>query len=413
MPDHTVRFGLVLLFFAFVSYPAVGQYSPGDLIVGGYLVGQGQTRLYGVTPPGSLYTVTSKDWYDFPALMPSPDNRSLLIYPGASPTFPFGIYLLRPDATFTTFMAGYKYHPIDVDGCGNILAVGNDFNMYALSPGASVATLTYHGLIGANQVGIDHQTGDAIGEYPGSLLRFRLDGSNAVTTLLSTSAWNFAHNTVYDTETNAMLGTAIANDLRALTLTPPVRITTIKHWPNLFTFRPLSHDFHSGCILLPYWNSPIPTDSYVLSYHVASRTILRTTVLPNFVILRATVAGSRHLSGGNNPWIGGTYHLIVSSPNEPGYPYIVALSFGMRPGLSLPNGRTIHLNPDALFFCSLTNSGIFTRFQGVLNAKGEAFPILAIPKLLQLSGLRFFAACVTIRNGQFSVISAPIGATIR
>ena len=134
--------------------------------------------------------------------------------------------------------------------------------------------------------------------------------------------------------------------------------------------------------------------------------------LPGTTVQAVSVAGSRHLTAGNAAYPGQPLSLLVSSPAEPNAAYAVAASFGFRAGIPVGNGRRVNLDPDALFFSSITGTGIFTGFQGILNTRGEASFTMQIPPLKGLSGTRFFAAATTIVNGRFSVISEPVGITI-
>jgi hypothetical protein len=104
---------------------------------------------------------------------------------------------------------------------------------------------------------------------------------------------------------------------------------------------------------------------------------------------------------------------MVSFPNEPGTAYAVGYSFGMRPGIAVPDGRRIYLQPDPLLTLSLTDPVMFPGGQGVLNALGEAVARMRVPNLAGLSGRRIFAVAVTISGGQIRTISAPIGVTIQ
>ncbi|HEX5052986.1 MAG TPA: kelch repeat-containing protein [Planctomycetota bacterium] len=99
-----------------------------------------------------------------------------------------------------------------------------------------------------------------------------------------------------------------------------------------------------------------------------------------------------------HPAPGATVSYLLTLPQDPGLPYIAAISLsGTCPGLALPDGRIVSLNPDA--FTSISLSGAFPStfqgFVGTLNAGGAALLALAIPPIPALSGLAVSTAAVT------------------
>jgi hypothetical protein len=155
-------------------------------------------------------------------------------------------------------------------------------------------------------------------------------------------------------------------------------------------------------------------------FHAILRYDLRANAFTTLVPLPSTmgplavaVAGSRHLAGIDEARPGKVYRLLVSSPNEIGADYAIGLSLGFHPGIPLPGGRRLPLNPDLLFFWSIQNAGMFSGFRGRLNIRGEALGRIAFPAIPALSGVRFFASAITIVNSRISVISEPLGVTIR
>jgi hypothetical protein len=81
------------------------------------------------------------------------------------------------------------------------------------------------------------------------------------------------------------------------------------------------------------------------------------------------------------------WEVRLSLPEHAGKLYTMALTLsGIRPGLSLPDGRTFFLNPDVFTILTLQNliPGIFDPGPGRLDASGEARGVLdasTIPKL--------------------------------
>ncbi len=85
---------------------------------------------------------------------------------------------------------------------------------------------------------------------------------------------------------------------------------------------------------------------------------------------------------GHRQWV-----LLLSAPQYPGSSYMVMASYsGVRPGIRLPDGRHINLNPDPLTHLTASNllPGIWNPGPGVLDANGEArgqINLSAVPKL--------------------------------
>jgi len=83
----------------------------------------------------------------------------------------------------------------------------------------------------------------------------------------------------------------------------------------------------------------------------------------------------------------GRYTLRFSFPGQAGLGYVAGLGLsGVRPGVPLPDGRTILLNPDVLVFLSVNNllPGIFNLGPAVLDKNGEAqgaLDVSALPPL--------------------------------
>ena len=78
------------------------------------------------------------------------------------------------------------------------------------------------------------------------------------------------------------------------------------------------------------------------------------------------------------------WQIRFSAPLFPGRAYAVAAGVsGVAPGLALPDGRTINLNPDPLFLLTAQNRipAVFNPGPGLLDSRGEAAGVL------DLSGL--------------------------
>jgi len=128
------------------------------------------------------------------------------------------------------------------------------------------------------------------------------------------------------------------------------------------------------------------------------------------------VVGSRPLSGNGDARPGNTYFLDLDVPTAGGLSYVMAASLGVRPGIPLPDGRTIPLNIDPILLLSLSTPAIFQNFQSVLDPSGHATANVNIPAILALTGVRLYFAGVVIDPSSPSgirVVSNPWGVTIR
>ena len=199
-------------------------------------------------------------------------------------------------------------------------------------------------------------------------------------------------------------------------LGPPPLLKPILTGAPLFQLGALDRDPGDGLYVIPCMDQTTPQNNAMLRLDARTgslTSIVRLPVSAGAHPHAVTVAGSRHLCGVNQPRPGALYNLLVSVPREPGALYVVGASFGFRPGIAVGGGRKVYLNPDALFQYSLLNTGIFSGFQGTLNARGEGAASIAIPPVAGLSGHRFFAAVMTIWNGSISTLSEPLGITIQ
>ncbi|QDU65442.1 hypothetical protein [Engelhardtia mirabilis] len=123
---------------------------------------------------------------------------------------------------------------------------------------------------------------------------------------------------------------------------------------------------------------------------------IRACVTPNSPTnpLQVQVSGSPAVPGG-------FINLTFDAPGYAGVPYAAAASFGTFPGIPISSGvppvpNVVPLNPDGLFNLSLTASGTFVNFFGLIGAGGSAPGIVIVPPDPTLSGLSFYVAFVTI-----------------
>lgn len=97
--------------------------------------------------------------------------------------------------------------------------------------------------------------------------------------------------------------------------------------------------------------------------------------------------------------IGQTCNLDLRAARSGGRSYVAAVALGSRPGIALPSGRTIPLNPDPLLTSFALAPAVFQNFTGQLDAQGAAQARIAIPAMPGLIGATIFAAFVAI-DGQ-------------
>ena len=109
---------------------------------------------------------------------------------------------------------------------------------------------------------------------------------------------------------------------------------------------------------------------------------------------------------------GAAYGIDVGLYSESGRSYQAAASFGCLCGIATPWGR-IPLDPDPLFFLSVSSPAGFRNFAGALSRSGTARMTVQIPKIGALRGQRFFVAALTFDASGIRRISEPLGVTIR
>ncbi len=101
------------------------------------------------------------------------------------------------------------------------------------------------------------------------------------------------------------------------------------------------------------------------------------------------------LTAGGPARIGQTVALQLQATRSANQPYATAVALGTSPGIALPSGRVIPLNPDPLFATVASVPAVFQNFVGQLDAAGNATAGIAIPASPSLIGTTLFAAFVT------------------
>lgn len=106
----------------------------------------------------------------------------------------------------------------------------------------------------------------------------------------------------------------------------------------------------------------------------------------------------------------GQYTLRLSFPDEGGKGYLMAMSLtGVRPGIALPDGRTIPLAADAFTTLSLLGlmGSAWSRGPLVLDGSGEAAGALDVTGL-PVSGVRCWIAALVVEKGIVGTVADPI-----
>jgi hypothetical protein len=387
----------------------ISQYTAGDLVVNGL-----QCTLFGVTSQARVYTVTS--WYPNLAraqpLACAPDNRAIWAVLNPSPLGP-NVVSVAQNGTITTLQMANMLQVMDFDGAGNAILRDTLSGTTILKFRAGRLTTLYSNLpfqfVGGGS--IELATGDLIATSwnPAGILRFSLHGAPRWSTVMQLI--HGPQRVVNDPETGGMLGITDYYVFHA-TLGPTPSVTPLVWASGGLRFGWPVRDPRDGRYIIPYHTGRNPL---LLRLDARTKAVTTLVQLPRSVVnsTAVAIAGSRHLCGLNDARPGGLYSMLVSSPNEAGAPYTVALSFGFRPGIPVGGGRKIYLSPDPLFLASATGRGPFYGFQGTLDARGEAVAAVAIPNLAGLSGRRFFASAVTVVKNRISVVSDPLGVTIQ
>jgi hypothetical protein len=142
----------------------------------------------------------------------------------------------------------------------------------------------------------------------------------------------------------------------------------------------------------------------LMQFDLATSTVITTYTfqsLPNSLpISGVEIYGSHALTCSGQGGPGATIALDINSQNRfaGGAGYQIALSFGRRPGVKLPNGEWLHLNVlEGLFSLTAQNLApmIFRNFSGTLDVLGSARASIQLPGYFPKNlGITVFAAAV-------------------
>ncbi len=112
------------------------------------------------------------------------------------------------------------------------------------------------------------------------------------------------------------------------------------------------------------------------------------------------------------PEVGKSYRVALRSRPDARKVYRTALAFSSRPGIPTPLGP-VPLNPDALFYLSMSGVPMFRGFNGMLDTTGGSMLAVDIPPAGSLRGIRILMACVVVDTQGFRRILGPHPFTIR
>jgi len=415
MPKNSIILSVQALAVLAVILTGAGvlsaQFAPGDAVVG---VADTTHHLLVVKPNGSWSTLVTLPFGPMWDLIPSADNRNVWL---ASFGAANGVFDVAPTGVVTTMIAltGQESPAtLILDGNGDLYISGTSTMVlkHSLNKTSTLVTGIHGALFGS---AIDLNTGDLLLTVGNGVVRVPTYGTPGWSWLRQDASGSMApHGACYDPANNWLIETRnnqiVRYDLSALkfvTPTPTLPVTPndcghVARDPATGEFLVTGYHQTNGSLLFRYDATANAITTMIVMQHAAQASFGGSVAL----------VGSRHLSTFAPAGPGSTLFLRVSSPNEPGQVYVAALSFGHRPGITV-GGRTIYLNPDPLFFASILAGGIFQNFVGVLDARGEGLPSLQIPKIAGLSGLRFYAAAITIAQNAISVVSNPIVITIQ
>jgi len=390
------------------------QFGPGDAVLG---VADSTFHLLAVQPGGSWSTVTHLPFGPLWDLIPSPDNKNLYL---ATFGMNNGVFDIAPSGAVSTVLAlTGRESPatLILDGNGDLYVSGTSTMVMKYSQGVLTTFVTgIHGALFGSA--IDLNNGDLLCAVGNGIVRVPTYG---------TPGWSWARQDpggsqapqglTYDPANNWLIEpktTKTGSQIWRYDLTLSTLITPTPTLPMTVTgFGHVTRDPTTGEFLVGGFNQT--NGSLLFRYDATANTITSMVVMKHAAqaSFGASVAlvGSRNLSTMKPAGPGQKLTLRVSSLNGAGRSYLAALSFGFRPGITV-GGRTIYLNPDALFYFSLSG-GVFQNFVGILDGNGEAFPTVQIPNIPALSGQRIYASAVTVVQNTLNVVSNPIVITIQ
>lgn len=164
-------------------------------------------------------------------------------------------------------------------------------------------------------------------------------------------------------------------------------------WPVALAIDPVRSHYH--CLVRT-------GAQYEIHEYEAGGTLLGKTAVPPLRFAAATdltIYGSRPLSSEASAVVGKPHALECAFANAAGLPYLIVLGqSGARPGVTLPDGRRVHIADDAYFRQTLLGGDIpnvTTGLRGTLDANGRATAWITVPPTTAV-GTRIFATAIVL-----------------
>jgi hypothetical protein len=111
--------------------------------------------------------------------------------------------------------------------------------------------------------------------------------------------------------------------------------------------------------------------------------VVRFPYMAGYLLTGIAVYGERRMvcAGSGRPGTQVSVNLQSRRPGDGSKPYVLGCSFARRPGIPVPGGNMIDLNPQSLLFLSAGGlaPGVFRGFQGVTDSMGNAAASVHIP----------------------------------
>jgi len=351
---------------------------PGDFLVAS---STGGSFVYVITPNTNTFSTLAAYPGAIRGVLVGADNASYSVASG------LGVFKTTPTGTVTTIVAtlpmgvGTAWNDLDEDG-QHCVSTGwkGAGGLFRVDPVSAGFTTLMAGVF-PNAFCLDRDTGDLIvGENTsGSVVRIKRDGT--ITTVVHSIP------TVYAMDFHPLTGEAFIAVRSAI-----LRLDVLN---TLTTFTTQTFLSKSIAIL---GNGDVVTGSHgtlIHQYDMSGKLVGTPYNGASLSKMCMAIEDEHNLWGLNTPTPGGILNVNIRFANHPGKQFMAAASFSPRPGIPV-SGRRIPLNPDNLFSASLHVPQIFGNFNGYLDQTGWAASHVVIPKIVGLTGLRFFLAAVVI-----------------
>jgi hypothetical protein len=409
------RLAAALLLLGLGLGESAAQLRPGDAVFGG-------TPMTVIHRDGTFATLAALPGRsEITAITQAADGDGLLVAVTAFPAPPVLAVFKQDGLVKTLYRSWTLPTPWELlpDSTGNVVVVGT--TLYGqtafgdLRPGGEFK-LVYEAALesGANahplRAALDPHTDEVLAVTPtGEVLKIEREDPIHVTTISVSSAYAYPGGIRPHPRADRLLVEGVGGDFYAVN-----RFTGVK----TRVYRSPSSDATVvGWDVDPFLNALVVFRQETAGHGVLFRVDLDTGVS---TVVRddrvgpeprpMALAETRILSwSGGRAEPGSAYEMRVRFPDNPGGVYVTAASFSPTPGFEL-EGRHIPLDLQPLVPFSLCTPSIFEAFAGVLDAAGEGFPRLHVPK--EAAGVRVYFATLSLRGGSIHGVSRPFGVTI-